>query len=79
MGAGGPEVLPPGAVKRIALAAAIQQQPACLLLEWPDVALDAQGIAGLAALLPEVAAQGTAIGLLTHAPALRALAAEPAR
>jgi ABC-type protease/lipase transport system fused ATPase/permease subunit len=70
--------LPPGGVKRVALVAACLQQPRVLLLERPEMGLDAAGVEALAAILRDLAAQGSAIGLSTHAPALRALAEEPA-
>ena len=70
--------LAPGGVKRVALVAACLQQPRVLLLERPEMGLDAAGVEALAAILKDLAAQGSAIGLSTHAPALRALAKGPA-
>ncbi len=66
--------LPPGGVKRVALVAACLQRPRVLLLERPEMGLDAAGVAALAEILRDWAQQGGAIGMTTHAPALRALA-----
>ncbi len=76
VGLDGRNALPPGAVKRVALIAAILQRPAVLLLERPTVTLDAAGVEALAGLLPELPGQGIAVGMTTHAAVLRALATD---